>query len=439
MQAKTSTLLKTHAALWLSLFVGAAHGGDLSRQTLSQAADDISPKMVKWRRHLHENPELSNQEVKTAAYIAKHLRSLKFDQVKEGVAKTGVVGVLVGGKPGPVVALRADMDALPVVERTGLAFASKVKGEFKNREVGVMHACGHDAHMAILMAVAEVFAKHRDEIPGTIKFIFQPAEEGMEGIDSWGAKQMVEEGVLEGKYAPEAIFGLHVFPYKSGTIGYRAKGMLAAQDRFELTIQGKQTHGSAPWTGVDPVTASAQVISAIQLITSRQLNTTIAPAVISVGAIHGGLRNNIIPDKVEMEGTIRTFDPAMRDSLHKHLHTTVEKTAEASGATAKLKIVPGYPVTYNDPALTAQMLPSLEAATNNQVTVVNPITGAEDFSYFQQKIPGLFVGLGVSKGEGQAYNHSPLFDIDEKALPVGVRTLSYLVWDYLQAKQPSQK
>lgn len=397
----------------------------------------LEPQLVQWRRHFHANPELSNQEVKTAAYIADHLRALGFDVVQEGVAKTGVVAVLVGGKPGPVVAMRADMDALPVTEQTGLPFASKARGKFKGQDVGVMHACGHDGHMSILMGVAELFAKQRADMPGTIKLIFQPAEEGMEGIETWGAKQMVEEGVLKGKYAPEVIFGLHIFPYASGSLAYRAEGMMAAQDRFELTIQGKQTHGSAPWSGVDPITTAGQVVTAIQMIPARQLAITEAPAVVSVGSIHGGVRNNIIPDKVDMEGTIRTYDVKMRENLHKHLHRTVSNTAAAAGAEAKLKIVAGYPVTFNDPELTRQMLPSLEKVAPGQVNEIKPITAAEDFSYFQQQIPGLFIGLGAGK-PGAAYNHSPKFDLDEDALKVGVEVLSTLTLDYMASKNSAK-
>lgn len=420
------------ASLTLTALTPAQAALDL--ELIESESKALESKVIQWRRHLHENPELSNQELKTAAYIAKHLKALGFDEVQEGVAKTGVVGVLVGGKPGPVVALRSDMDALPVTEETGLPFASKVKGVFKGNEVGVMHACGHDGHMSILMGVAELLAKHRKDLPGTVKFIFQPAEEGMEGIETWGAKQMVEEGVLKGKYAPEVIFGLHIFPFPAGSLAYRAEGFMAAQDRFELTIQGKQTHGSAPWSGVDPITAAGQVVTAIQLIPARQLPITEAPAVVSVGSIHGGVRNNIIPDKVDMEGTIRTYDVKMRETLHKNLHRTVENISAASGATADLKIVAGYPVTFNDVELTRQMLPTLERVSPGKVMEIKPITAAEDFSYFQQQIPGLFIGLGAGK-PGAAYNHSPKFDLDESALKTGVKVLSTLTVDYMNSKK----
>ena len=410
------------------------------QDTVTDRTASVNPKMVEWRQHLHANPELGNREFETAAYIAEHLESLGFDSVETGVAHTGVVGILHGTRPGPVVALRADMDGLPVTEKTGLPFASTVTTEWRGVETGVMHACGHDAHMAILMGVAEVLAGMREQIPGTVKFIFQPAEEGAPEGEEGGADLMIREGVLGGEYQPGAIFGLHVFPAPAGTIMYKPEGMLAASDGLYIKIKGIQTHGSMPWGGIDPIAVSGQVVVALQNIVSRQIDISNAPAVVTIGSINGGNRGNIIPEEVEMTGTIRTFDPQMRKDVHARIEKTVIKTAEAWGAEAEVIIQHGYPVTFNDPELTAEMSGVLDrVATGGKAVLTKPIMGAEDFSYFANEIPGLFIGLGVAKdGAGptdSAPNHSPYFYVNDKALPVGVEALSNLALTWLHRDQ----
>jgi amidohydrolase len=402
------------------------------------AVQAVMPKVVAWRRDIHQHPELSNREFRTAKLVAEHLRGLGME-VQTGVAHTGVVGVLRGGKPGPVVALRADMDALPVTEMVDLPFASKATTEYNGQQVGVMHACGHDNHVAILMGAAEVLAGMRDQLPGTVKFIFQPAEEGPPAGEEGGAAMMVAEGVLRDP-APEAIFGLHVWPGRVGTLMYRSAGTMASADRMKIIVRGKQTHGAAPWAGVDPIVTSAQIVNALQTIASRQVNITTAPSIVTVGSIHGGVRNNIIPDSVVMEGTIRAFDPAMRKDIHERVRRTAEMIAQSAGATAQVDIDLGPPVTYNDPALTERMVPTLQrAAGADRVSVSPMITGAEDFAVYQENIPGMFFFLGiVPEGTDPATapaNHSPYFFADEGALPVGVTALTQLALDYL--RQPS--
>jgi len=396
----------------------------------------VTPKVVAWRRDIHQNPELGNREVRTGKLVADHLRSLGLE-VQTGVAKTGVVAILRGALPGPVVALRADMDALPVTERVDLPFASRVTTQYNGQTVGVMHACGHDNHVAILMGAAEVLAGMRAQLPGTVKFIFQPAEEGPPAGEEGGAKLMLKEGVFDNP-KPEAIFGLHVGvnPAPTGTISYRPLGTMAASDALRIVVRGRQTHGAVPWSGVDPIVASAQIVQGLQTIASRQSNLTTAPVVVTIGSINGGLRGNIIPDSVVMVGTIRTLDKDMRTDVHTRIRRTAELIAQSAGATAQVTIDAGTLITYNDPALTERMLPSLRrAAGNDRVQLVPPTMGAEDFSEFQQRVPGLFVFLGVVPA-GQdlstvAPNHSPLFFADEGALPVGVRTMTQLVVDYL--------
>lgn len=419
------------AVAWLA---PAAHGQSAG-QELDAAFAAIEPKVIAWRRDLHQHPELSNREFRTAEKVAAHLRALGFDKVETGIAHTGVVGTLRGAKPGPVVALRADMDGLPVREQTGLPFASTAKGEYNGQEVDVMHACGHDTHVAMLMGAAEVLAGNRDRIAGTVRFIFQPAEEGAPAGEEGGAKLMILEGVLDGPDAPEAIFGLHAWPVPAGTLNYRAGGFMAAADGLQIIIRGRQTHGSSPWAGVDPIHVSAQVLTALQAIPSRQLDVTRSPAVITIGSIHGGVRGNIIPEEVRMEGTIRTFDAGVREELHAKLRKTVNMIAEAAGASAEITISGSVPVTGNDPELLSRMLPSLAwAAGADQVVEHRLITGAEDYSWFQERIPGLFLMLGINKAgvaAGQApANHSPLFDANEDALIVGVRAHVGFVLDY---------
>ena len=398
-------------------------------------ASAVLPKVVVWRRDIHQHPELSNRETRTAKLVADHLTSLGLE-VRTGVAHTGVVGVLRGGKPGPVVALRADMDALPVTELVDLPFKSTVTTEFNGQTVGVMHACGHDNHVAMLMGAAEVLAGLKAQIPGTIKFIFQPAEEGAPRGERGGAGLMIEQGVLENP-APAAIFGLHVWPGPVGGITYRSGPAMAASDQLFITVKGRQTHGAQPWGGVDPIVVSSQVILALQTIASRQINVTQVPAIITVGRIVGGNRGNIIPDSVMMEGTVRSFDEGMRADIKERIRRTVSSIAQSAGATATVDFgIGNNPVTFNDPALTARMLPTLQrVAGAASVSVGELSTPAEDFALYQQKIPGLFVFLGVvPKGQDPATaprNHSPSFFVDEGVLPLGVRTLANLAVDWL--------
>jgi len=401
---------------------------------VDRLAADGSARVVAWRRDFHQHPELGYQETRTAGIVAAHLRKLGID-VRTGVAKTGVVGVLRGGKPGPVVALRADMDALPVTEELDVPYASKVKAQWSGQEVGVMHACGHDAHMAMLMGAAEILAGLRDRLPGTVVFLFQPAEESLPTDDLSGAERMVREGVLDNP-RPDAIFGLHTFPGPVGQIGYRAGGQMAAGNTLSITVTGKQTHGGMPWAGVDPIVVASQIVLGLQTIVSRQVDLTQAPAVISIGRISGGVRTNIIPESVLMEGTIRTFDPAMRSDILRRVRQTAEGIAQAAGATATVTITDGYPVTMNDAGLTARMAPTLErVAGRGNARVVPPVMPSEDFSYYAQKVPGLFFLLyGTPPGEDPATapaNHSPRYTVDERALPVGTRALAALAVDFL--------
>jgi amidohydrolase len=405
---------------------------------IDAAAARVEASVIATRRDIHQHPELGNREVRTAKIVADKLRSLGIE-VQEKVAHTGVVGLLRGGKPGKVVALRADMDALPVTEQVDLPFASKVRTTYNGQEVGVMHACGHDAHVAILLGVAEVLAGMKSDLPGTVKFIFQPAEEGAPQGEEGGAELMVKEGVLDNPKV-DAIFGLHVSSrFAVGEIAYRPEGMMAAVDSFTISVRGKQTHGAYPWLGVDPIVVASQIVLGLQTIPSRQLDSTIAPSIVTVGAIHGGVRNNIIPDEVEMIGTIRSLDTKMRDEIHTRIRRTAESIATAAGATATVTIDDGYPITYNDPALTERSLPSLrKAAGAKNVRLVNAVLGAEDFSFFQKNVPGLFFWLGIRPAnqtpEQAASNHSPLFFIDESGLGVGVRALAQVAVDYLTTR-----
>jgi len=393
---------------------------------IDQLASQVEPKCVAWRRDIHQNPELSNCEFRTAQLVAEHLQSLGME-VKTGVARTGVVGILRGKQETPVVALRADMDALPVTEAPDLPFASKVKAQYEGREVGVMHACGHDAHTAILMAVAEVLSQMKEELPGTVKFIFQPAEERGEG-----AAQMIREGVLDSP-KPDAIFGLHVGTDPVGTIWYRPGGYLASADLLGIVIKGSQTHGAKPWMGIDPIVVASQIIMGLQTIVSRQTDLTATPAVISIGSIHGGVRFNIIPDQVEMIGTIRSFDPRIQKEIHERIQRTAKMIAESGGASAEVTIEMKVPVTFNDLDLTQQMTSTLERVAGKGKLFVGPqTTGSEDFAYFQERIPGLYFFLGITPEGGKVVSqHSPHFYVDEKALVVGIRALAHLAVDYL--------
>jgi len=397
----------------------------------------VEGKVVAWRRDIHAHPELSNREVRTAQMVADHLRALGLE-VRTGVAHNGVVGVLRGGKPGRVVALRADMDALPVTEEVNVPFASKVRATYNGQDVGVMHACGHDAHVAILMGVAELLAGMKADLPGTVKFIFQPAEEGVPSGESGGAEMMIAEGALDNP-KPGAIFGLHVFPYPAGEIHYRAGGAMASADGLRIVVRGRQTHGAQPWSGIDPIVVASQIVLGLQTITSRQVDITSSPAIVTIGAVHGGVRNNIIPDSVVMIGTIRAFDTAMRREIWMRVRRTAEGVAQSAGAVAAVTIDSGPPVTYNDPTLTEQMTPTLRrVAGADKVGSAEAKTTAEDFSRYQEKIPGLFFFLGITPPgvdpRSAAPNHSPRFFVDEAALPVGVRALAHLAVDYTTAR-----
>jgi amidohydrolase len=406
------------------------------RNDIDRLAQKVEPQVIEWRRDFHQNPELSNREFRTSKVIARYLTQLGMD-VQTGIAHTGVVAILQGTQSEPVVALRADMDALPVTEAVDLPFASKARTTYNGKDVGVMHACGHDTHMAILMGVANILAQARDRLPGTVKFIFQPAEEGAPEGEEGGAELMVKQGVLENP-SPSAIFGLHagLTPAPAGVISYKSRGLMASDDALRIIVRGRQTHGAVPWGGVDPIVAAAQIIIGLQNVVSRQVDLTSAPAVVTIGSIHGGVRGNIIPNEVELIGTIRTLDSKMREDVHERIRNTAIKIAESAGAAAEVNIDIGPPVTYNDPELTTQMVPTLQRVVGKQnVRIVSAVTTAEDFSFYQERIPGLYFFLGVTP-ERQDYtsapmNHSPFFDVDESALIVGVRALSHLAVDYL--------
>lgn len=415
-------------------------GGSLFAQEplykeIDRQSEQMEGKVIEWRRQFHQYPELSNREVKTAEKIAQHLKSLGLE-VKTGVAVTGVVGILRTGKPGPVVALRADMDALPVVERAPVPFASSERTTYMGEEVGIMHACGHDTHVAMLMGAAEILSKMKNQLRGTVVFLFQPAEEGAPPGEKGGAGLMVEEGVLKDPKV-DVVFGLHINAQTEvGQIRFKPGGTMAAADRFVIKVKGKQTHGSTPWTGIDPITVAAQIIQGLQLVVSRQTELTKEPAVISVGKIHGGVRHNIIPEEVEMIGTIRTLDPGMQDILHAKMRQTVVNIAEASGATAEIEIERGVPVTFNNMQLTQAMGPTMKrVAGEDNVVLTRAVTGSEDFSFFANNVPGLFLFLGgMPKGMDPAKSaphHTPDFYIDESGMKLGVRMLCNLTLDYI--------
>lgn len=440
---RTTLLALSLASACISCTFGAplAHAADMARPEVRAQAERLAPKVLAWRRDIHQNPELGNREVRTAKLVADHLRALGLD-VKTGIATTGVVAVLKGGKPGPRIAIRADMDALPVTERHALPFASKVTSTFRGETVGVMHACGHDAHTATLMGVAEAMVAMKADLPGEVLFVFQPAEEGPPDGEEGGAEEMLKQGLFR-DFKPEAVFGLHVFStLNAGQIGYRAGPAMAASDRFNIVIKGRQTHGSRPWGGVDPIVAAADVIGTAQTIVSRRQNIAMQPVVVTFGAIKGGIRYNIIPDQVEMIGTIRTFDEGMRQAVFKDLQNVAEHVAAAHGATAIAQVpdTKGNPVTVNDPALTARLLPSLERAAGKENVVEMGLNmGAEDFSFYAREVPGFFFFVGATpKGQdaGKApSNHSPEFFLDESALDVGLRAMLQVTLDYLHDVQ----
>ncbi|HWJ22978.1 MAG TPA: amidohydrolase [Gemmatimonadaceae bacterium] len=396
---------------------------------IAVGAEQVTPKVVAWREDIHQHPELGTQEIRTSKLVADHLRALGIE-VRTGVGGHGVVGVLRGGKPGRVVALRADMDALPVTEQVDLPFKSTAKATYNGREVGVMHACGHDNHVAILMGAADVLAGMRSELQGTVVFLFQPAEEG-----PGGAKPMIEQGAMDDPKV-DAVFGLHVVPDSLGHVGFRPGPMMASSDEFTIVVHGKQTHGAHPSGGVDPIVVGSEIVLAAQTIVSRQIDLAESMAVLTFGVFNAGVRNNIIPDSAYLNGTIRTLDPAIRQQVIQRLVKTATHVAEASGATAEVRVDSGYPVNVSDPTLTARMVPTLQwAAGAKNVHEMRVNLASEDFSYFAQRAPGMFVNLGVvpaGKDPAKApSNHSPLFFADEHALPVGVRTMAGLAVDYL--------
>lgn len=417
------------------LFISAFAHAQLPKK-VSDAIDKIEPKCIAWRHQLHQQPELGNREFKTAKLVADHLRQLGLE-VKEQVAKTGVVAILKGGKPGPCIALRADMDALPVTERVPLPYASKVKTQYNNEEVGVMHACGHDTHVAMLMSVAEVLTAYRSELKGTVKFIFQPAEEGAPDGEEGGAALMVKEGVMENPRV-DAVFGLHIESnIEAGTIEYKPGAFMAAADFFSIKIKGRASHGSQPWKGADPIAAAAQIINGLQYIVSRYSELTKAPVVITVGKIQSGVRNNIIPEECTMLGTIRTLDSAMQLQVHEHFYKTIRLISEAASVQTEAVIDTKTLVTFNDPALVNRTLPSLRAALGaDRVKEREWVTGAEDFSYYGTKAPAFFFYLGgmpVGNDPAKAPpHHTPDFFVDDSGMKPGIRAFCQIVIDFLK-------
>ncbi|GAB6195356.1 amidohydrolase [Lysobacter xanthus] len=427
------------AALLAALAVSASPARAAARPEVDAAARAVQSQVVAWRRDFHQNPELSNREVRTSAKVAEALRAMGL-KPRTGIANHGVVAVIEGGRPGPKLALRADMDALPVAERVDVPFASKVTTQFNGQTTGVMHACGHDAHTAILLGIAQSLMKMRKDLPGQVMLVFQPSEEGAPGNENGGASLMLEEGLFR-DFRPDAVFGLHVFSsIQVGKIGVRPGPEMAASDRFAITVKGRQTHGSRPWGGIDPIVTAGEIVTSAQSIVARRTDIANLPVVVSFGAIHGGIRYNIIPDEVSMIGTIRTFDEGMRQKAFADLKNVAAHVAAAHGATVEANVpdTKGNPVTYNDPALTARMLPSLKAVAGDANVFEPPLQmGAEDFSYFAKEVPGLFFFVGAtSEGIDPATapgNHSPEFRLDEQSLDVGLRAMLQATLDYLEA------
>jgi len=410
----------------------------ISWEEVDRLAADAQTQVVEWRRWFHENPELSNREFNTAARVARILTGMGLEP-KTGIAHTGVFAIIEGGKPGPLVAIRADMDGLPVTEETGLPFASVARGEYNGQDVGVMHACGHDSHMAMVLGAASVLNAVKEELPGSVMLIFQPAEEGAPAGEEGGAELMLQQGLFAQR-KPEAVFGLHVgIGQPGGKLAVRGGPMLAAVDNFKLKVQGKQTHGARPWNGVDPIVVASQIILGLQTIASRQVDVTQAPSIVSVGRIAGGVRSNVIPDSVEMEGTIRTFDAAMREQIHMRIERTARLIAQSAGASIVFELNYGAPATVNDPALTEKMTPTLQrVAGEGGLVSVQPQTVAEDFAFFANATPGLYLFLGSGEPGKDPLtlpsNHSPLFDMYEPSMELGVRAFTHLVVDYLQGE-----
>ncbi len=432
-------LFMAAAISWLSSYVLPA-GAAVDRSQVDELSASIEPKVIAWRRDIHEHPELSNRETRTAKLVAQQLGRLGLE-VQTGVAHTGVVGFLKGDRPGPTVALRADMDALPVTEKTDVPFKSHVTASYRGETVGVMHACGHDSHTAILMGIAQIFAGVRATLPGNILFIFQPSEEGAPAGEEGGAALMLKEGLFE-KYHPDVIFGMHVWAgYRVGEIAYRAGPVMAAVDSFSIVVKGRQAHGSRPWQSVDPIVTAGQIIGALQTVVSRDIDITQNPAVVTVGAIKGGIRSNIIPDHVEMLGTLRTFTPEQRSAILGHMQRIIENTAAANGATAELTVEPGSdPVLFNDPQLTRQILPTLQRVVGvEHVEETNLITASEDYSFFAQKIPSVYFFVGITPPDQDPLqapsNHSDFFYLDERGMPVAMHAMTQVVLDYLESQE----
>jgi amidohydrolase len=425
---------------WLCLTLASAARAEDLGSAIDRRAAEVEARVIAMRRDLHQHPELSNREERTASKVAERLEALGLE-VRRGVAKTGVVGVLRGALPGPVVALRADMDALPVTEETGLPFASQVRTTYLGREVGVMHACGHDAHTAIGLGAAEVLAGLRDQLPGTVLFVFQPAEEGAPAGEEGGASLMLAEGVFADP-KPEAIFALHVHSsHAAGELSAVPGGAMASSDRMKIVVRGRGTHAAYPWRGVDPIAVAARIVLALEALPAREITLRL-PSVVSIGAIHGGTRNNILPDEVELLGTIRALDPEIRTELHARVRRTVSGIAEAAGASVELTLDDGNPITWNDPKLYERMRPTLARVAGKGLVPGHPLTGAEDFSFFAQQVPGLYFWLGVRDPKlpeiDAAATHSPRFQVDERALVLGVRALSQLVVDYAETSRSAR-
>ena len=439
-RALVPSLLAT--ALMFGIHVNAQAGPSSLEQQIRRDTAAVQPQLVEWRRDIHQHPELGEQETRTAQLVAKHLESLGLD-VRTGVGRTGVVGILKGAKPGRTVALRADMDALPVKEPEGLPFASRAKGNYHGTEVDVMHACGHDAHTAMLMAAAQVLAGMKDQLAGTVMFIFQPAEEGSSLVlpgqgASWGAERMLKDGVFD-DLKPDAVFAMHVMPGPPGQISWRSGATTAASDMLRITVTGSQGHGGMPWNTIDPIVASAQVIGGVQTVVSRKANLSRSPTVVTIGTINGGSGPNIVPESVAMTGTIRTYDEGVRAQVGHDLKRSSEKIAESAGAQASVSIEPMYSSIFNSAELVSQMTPVMKRAADGKVATADLPGAAEDFSFFSQKVPGLYLFLGVTP-EGQdpakaAPNHNPGFFVDEGAMEVGARTLSMMAVDFLMGSE----
>jgi amidohydrolase len=423
-----------------ALIAGTASAASIDQAKLDELTRAVEPRVIEWRRDIHQHPELSNREVRTAKLVADHLKRLGLE-VRTGIAHTGVTAYLQGGLPGPTIALRADMDALPVTEKVDVPFKSTATSTYRGQPVGVMHACGHDVHTAVLMGVAQTLTAMRAQLPGNVLFIFQPAEEGAPEGEEGGAPLMLTEGVFD-KHPPRAVFALHVqAEMRVGEISVRAGPFMAASDSWRIDVLGKQSHGARPWQGIDPIVTSAQIINGLQTVVSRQVDITLNPAVLTVGAVNAGVRYNIVPDRAELIGTIRTFDTKQREAMIAHIQRMVESTATANGATATFKIEPGSnPVLFNDPELTEKMVPTLMRVAGEGHMRLSPlITGAEDFAFFAQKVPSMYFRVGVTPAdrdpETAPSNHSDYFYVDEKAIPIAMRALTQVTVDYLAQAQ----